>query len=347
MKLRISKLVKLFSEWRKALESLDERHDRIFEEARADNPWFTENEIRRSILAICRNYLDESAMLSWMEKYADFEVPNGKSVGIVAAGNIPFVSFHDLFCALVCNYKIYLKLSDKDKALPVLALKLLQDIDDGMLPEIQYTSKLQSVDKFIITGSSLALSHFQPYLKGKPSLTRGHRNSVAVLSGNENANEVEALGQDVFHYFGLGCRNVTKLYIPKSYDFTGLLRNWDDKFLYLKDVVPYVRNLEYQKAVKLINRVPFLESEIVLLEAEKRISPPISTLYFEEYESLSEVVESIQLNLNKIQCVCCANSLPELETIKFGVAQNPGLSDYQDHVDTMLFLLNHDEKTKS
>ncbi|MBK9108185.1 MAG: hypothetical protein IPM92_07310 [Saprospiraceae bacterium] len=333
------KFITICSAWKELLLRNAGNFDAILEQAKRENPWFEKQEIERSLKAICDNYLDETLLQIWLNKYSFEKYDHQKSVGIIAAGNIPFVVFHDLLCALACNYEVYLKLSDKDKVLPEYCLDLLLSNDHDRLLKVHIVSKLPEVDKYIITGSSLTKNYFQSYLKGKPSLIRGHRTSVAVCSGQETDEQWLQLGNDVFSYFGLGCRNVTKLYIPIGFDIRQVLALWDQEFIYLQNVVPYIRNFEYQKAVKLLNRISFLESYVLLLEHSSEFSPPISTLYIEEYSNIQDVLEQLHTHKDQIQCMCASRKYDGIQTIAFGTSQRPGLSDYQDHIDTIEFLL--------
>lgn len=331
--------IAICASWKEKLESKEGDFNSMLEQAQRENPWFVKQEIERSLQAICSDYLNETSLNTWLNKYSFDRNDKKQSVGIIAAGNIPFVVFHDLLCALACNYEVYLKLSDKDKAFPEYCLDLLQRSDKAHLLKVHSVSKLPEVNKFIITGSSLTKNYFQSYLKGKPSLIRGHRTSVALCSGDETDEQWLQLGTDVFSYFGLGCRNVTKLFLKNGFDIRKVLALWDNEFLYLKNVVPYMRNFEYQKAVKLLNRIDFLESHILLIEPSADFSPPISTLYIEPYADIAEVFKKLNDHKEHIQCICASQHYEGIQTIAFGSSQRPGLSDYQDQIDTVEFLI--------
>lgn len=330
--------IELMQQWKVLLATREESYKNMAKEAVAMNPWFIESEIDRSLKAIAQDYLDDHTLHQWILKYQPKEVDYHKSVGIVAAGNIPFVVFHDLICAIFTGRKVYLKLAEKDTVIPTHYLRGLKKISENLV-DVEIIQKLPEVDAYIITGSSLALNHYKNYLKGKPAIMRGHRNSIAILDGNENDDELTNLGFDVFSYFGLGCRNVSKLFLPVGYDLSRLFKVWDTVFNYLIDVNVYYRNYDYQKALKLVNRVDFLDTGYVMFEESKSISPPLATVFYEYYRDNDELKRWIHENEERLQCIVANSSLDFQGSVAFGRSQHPGLWDYQDNLDTMEFLI--------
>ncbi|MCC6754124.1 MAG: hypothetical protein IT266_09105 [Saprospiraceae bacterium] len=311
----------------------------MVKEAEAVNPWFTEREIRRSLHAICEGYLNESALNQWLGKYAISDERSHSIVGIVAAGNIPIVSFHDVLCALACNASVRIKLSHKDQPACRYVYRFIER--EGLACDFDFseTGELTVADRFIVTGSDIALRDFKSRWPSTPVLARGHRNSVAVLFGNESETELLALGKDVFAYYGLGCRNVSKLFLPLGYKPDNLLQGWNESFSWVLEHPLYVRHLKYTQAFHTVMRTKGIFNGPVALVPSLATSSPIATLHVEFYSDLKKLNDRLVEDARRVQCICSGRDIPGFHTVRFGNSQLPGLLDYADGIDTMKFIL--------
>jgi len=297
------------------------------------NAWFTPENVRLAISSIAEN-LTENSIEEWLSKYPEISnINEPKTIGVIMAGNIPLVGFHDFICTLITGNKIIAKTSSKDSDLIVYIAKMLCEINNGFDKLINITqSPLSGFDAVIATGSNNTSRYFEYYFGKYPNIIRKNRNSIAVIDGSESEYELKELGRDVFSYFGLGCRNVSKIYIPAGYKLNSLLDLWNG----YENVInnnKYANNYDFYKAVFLVNRDKFIDSGYLLLKEDDSISSPVSVLYYEYYDSKTELDGNIEKHKNSIQCVVSKNAVP------FGKSQNPRLWDYADGVDTIDFLL--------
>jgi hypothetical protein len=302
--------------------------------ARNENSWFTPESIRLSLQGLSR-FLNPEKLQQWLSRY-DLTQGGGKIIAVVMAGNIPLVGFHDLLCVLVSGNTIQVKPSSKDRTLLLFVIEKLLEIEPRFGPMIQITERMKNFDAVIATGSDNSARYFDYYFSKYPHVIRKNRSSCAVLSGFESDDELQALGADVFAYFGLGCRNVSKIYVPENYDFGKLIRSWqpyESVMMHHK----YHNNYDYQKSILLVNRVPFLESGFCLFQESERLVSPISVIYFEYYNSWDAVLGKIQNDEHKIQCVV---GNIDHANVKIGQTQYPELWDYADRVDILKFLLS-------
>jgi hypothetical protein len=299
-----------------------------------ENPWFTQEQIRQSLLGI-RKYLVPESLREWLGRY-DFNQSGQKTVALVLAGNIPLVGFHDLLSVLITGNKALVKTSSKDNVLMTWIIEELVSINPSFRNVIQTTTDaLKGFDAVIATGTDNSSRHFDFYFRKFPHIIRHNRTSCAVLTGTEREEEIRLLGADIFSYFGLGCRNVSKLYVPKGYPMEKLLDHWQE----FSDIInhhKYANNYDYQKAILLVNNTPFLDSGFVLLQENEKIVSPIAVLYFEYYSSQEALGIRLNSIITKLQCVV-GHSHPA--TIPFGQAQFPALWDYADGTDTLKFLI--------
>ncbi len=310
----------------------------VMHKAYVHNKWFTLENINASFEALAHSFLEQSKLESWVDNYnIPEEQTKVKRVGIVMAGNIPMVGFHDLLCVYLSGHKLMMKLSDKDKVLLTFVLELLKQIDPTTSEHFEVVDKLESFDAVIATGSDNSSRYFEAYFGKYPHIIRRNRNSVAVLSGKETAEELIDLGKDVFQYFGLGCRNVSKLYVPKDYNFDSLLTALHE-YRELQHHDKYKNNFDYNYTMLILNQVPHLANGCILMKEEKDIASRIASLHYEYYENLEDLEKELSKLEERIQCVVGQEELANLKTIPFGKAQQPGLSDYADGVDTMTFL---------
>lgn len=304
------------------------------------NGWFNLENVLFS-LEQWSNALTPENLQKWLSEY-DFGKVEPKTVGVIMAGNIPLVGFHDFISVLVSGHKVLVKQSSNDKLLlPVIAdylkattpewsekIEILPDSADG-------ASKMTNFDAVIATGSNNTARYFEYYFAGKPSIIRKNRNSVAVLTGKETPQELSSLAEDIFRYYGLGCRNVSKLYVPKDYDFTGFFEamySWNP----IINQAKYANNYDYNKAVYLMSQYKLLENGFLMLKEDESLGSPIATLFYESYEDLDAIRKELELREEEIQCVV-GKDITENE-VSFGKTQHPELWDYADNVDTLTFL---------
>jgi len=296
--------------------------------AKNRNAWFDDENIELAIAGITGRFLQEDALLKWAQQYP--AQAESKIVGIVMAGNIPLVGFHDFLCGFISGHIIHIKLSSKDDILlPHLANKLVE-----WQPEISelviFADNLKGCDAYIATGSNNTARYFEQYFGKYPHIIRRNRTSVAVLSGNETAEDLHNLGKDIFSYYGLGCRNVTKVFLPQGYDIT-ILFNGLQPFGDIIHHHKYKNNYDYYLAIYLLNKVPYLSNDFLLMVENKEPFSAVAVLHYEYYADKAALLENLQSDDN-IQCVVDNNN------IMYGQSQFPTLSDYADGVDTMMFL---------
>lgn len=297
------------------------------------NPWFTGDNIRLSLNGI-RNFLQRPKLESWTSRYKLPAYPTNRSVALVLAGNIPLVGFHDVLSVLISGHSAMIKMSSKDTILLPAITNMLTGIEPGFKDRVQFVEQLKSFDAVIATGSDNSARYFGYYFGKYPHIIRKNRTSCAVLTGNESTTELEQLGQDVFSYFGLGCRNVSKLFVPEGYSFNQLFECWQER----NNIIhhhKYSNNYDYQKATLLVTQQPFLDNGFVLLMENQKTVSPIATVYFEYYRTQRQLTDRIETEKDKIQCIV-GHAPPA--SIPFGQAQCPEPWDYADNIDTLEFL---------
>lgn len=304
--------------------------------ANSKNNWFTPQNVARSLDAIAGEYLNEDKLSTWAGNYG--EVSSPKKIGVVMAGNIPAVGFHDALCVLVSGHILLAKPSSDDSFLIRVLLEKLIEIEPAFKDYIHFADRLNDSDAYIATGSDNTARYFHYYFAKKPNVIRRNRTSVAVLTGSETEADFSALGVDVLQYFGLGCRNVSKLFVPDGYNFTKFYESIEETANTFLNHHKYFNNYEYNKSIFLINRVPHFDNGFLMITQNPALVSPISVLHYENYGSHQEVKTLLDASSEKIQCVVGADHAIIKDMIPFGVAQQPGLSDYADSVDTMAFL---------
>lgn len=314
------------------MQNADEDWERAKTKAYLDNNWFTKEFTELAIKNIVEQLLQPDALTSMAKKYGIVdEQPHPKRVGVVMAGNIPLVGFHDFLCVFLSGHTAVLKPSSKDEALITQLVKMMHQWESQTETSVIILPLLKNCEAYIATGSNNSGRYFEYYFSKLPHIIRKSRTSVALLSGNETAAELEALADDVHQYFGLGCRNVTKLYVPQGYDFVALLKALR-KYSHLADHNKYKNNYDYQLAARIINNEYYMTNETVLLIENSSPFAPIGTLHYEYYNSADEVLHKLSGN-NAIQYIAGTPAFP------FGRAQAPGICDFADGVDTMAFLM--------
>ena len=310
----------------------DERFSSILRKSEIENSWFTVENQKISLMQWA-DLLTEKNIKKWLAEYQMAKAP--KKVGLILAGNIPLVGFHDVISVILSQHIPVIKLSSKDKTmLPFLLSKWNEFSEDSI--QYEFTERLTDYDAVIATGSNNTARYLEYYFKDSLSIIRKNRTSVAVLKGDETVEELELLAEDIFRYFGLGCRNVTRLFIP--HDF--LIDKIFESFLNFKNVInhhKYANNYEYNRAIYLLNAERFWDNNFVMLKEDEALFSPLSVLNFSRYEDIQEVHTFINENEKEIQAIVAK---PELgfDSIDFGEAQNPSLDTYADKVDTMKFL---------
>ena len=310
----------------------EEKFKTLAEGIRIENSWFTEGNLRMTVSGILK-FLDEENLRDWLSGYLQ-PTRNPQIIAIIMAGNIPAVGFHDVLCVLLNGDSALIKLSSKDTVLLKFLLEKLIEINPGFSSKIEYAERLKDFDAVIATGSDNTSRYFEYYFGKYPHIIRKNRTSVAILDGTENDKDLTQLGTDVFSYFGLGCRNVSKLFVPSGYDFGPLFRSWE-LFHELEHHHKYHNNYHYQKSIFLVSVIPHLDNGFVLLQESERLVSPIAVVYYEYYSKLEDLRERLDSTRDKLQCIV-GNFSPA--TLKFGQAQFPGLNDYADGVDVLKFL---------
>lgn len=308
------------------------------EKAESKNPWFTKEFIATALNAITDEMLTEAKLKEWLSKYKLRTV--NKTVGLIFAGNIPLVGFHDFLCCYVTGCKMKVKLSSKDDELFPALLNVLYTIDKELQGKIEFVDRLKDFDAVIATGSDNTNRYFEYYFRDYPRILRRNRNSVGVLTGTESQDQLEKLGDDIFMYFGFGCRNVSKLYVPQGYDITQLFPRFS-KYAWLHQFSKYMNNYDYNRTLLMLNKVPHLANEFLSITENAAIASPISVLNYEFYKDETSLAEHLKENADKIQCIVSGE--PERwitsSSVAFGQSQHPELWDYADGADTVKFLL--------
>lgn len=298
------------------------------------NGWFTPEQVYFAIQSWAEA-LKEDNINKWLTDYTLTTV-KPKTIGLVMAGNIPLVGFHDFLCVLISGNKVQVKTASNDQYLIKFLANYLIQINSKFSDLIQFTDgKLEKFDAVIATGSNNTARYFEYYFKNKPNIIRKNRNSVAVLNGKESHEDLVNLGEDIFRYFGLGCRNVSKLFVPRGYSFDAFftaIYKYRAVIYYEK----YSNNYDYNKAVFLMSNFKLLDNEFLTLKEDSSYASPISSVFYEFYDTISELQDLLKYDAEKLQCIV-SNNLIE-NSISFGQTQKPKLWDYADNLDSLKFL---------
>lgn len=309
--------------------------------AETQNNWFTVSNCLQSIEGIAQQFLNEATLRDFVARYPALEADTVpfQTVGLVLAGNIPMVGFHDVLCTFLAGHRAYIKLSEKDNALMQYVLHWIWATYPDAKPFLEIVPMLRDFDRVIATGSDNSAVYFEQYFGKYPHIIRKNRNSAAIIRGTETPEEMMRLGLDVFRYFGLGCRSVSKLYVPRGYDFAHLLAPLDN-YQDIMNHTKYRNNFEYNRSIYLLNVVPHLANDcIMVLEHESMLSR-IATLHYEFYDDEADLQTKIERQLPYTQCIASTQVVPFVQTVPFGQTQSPTIFDYADNVDTMAFLCN-------
>lgn len=331
---KINTLSKLGTTILQNIDNIDE----VIQNAGAENGWFTPENCKLALKNIAEQFLNPTLLHNWIQSYNIQPIKKPKTVGLILAGNIPLVGFHDVLCVILSNNIAQVKLSSKDEVLFKYIHKQLQNIDFELSNNIQIVNKLSNFDAVIATGSDNTARYFQYYFDKYPHIIRKNRTSAAVLWGNETTQQIVQLGDDIFTYFGLGCRNVSKLYVPQNYDFVYLLNNLE-VFNNLANCNKYKNNLDYYTAIYLLNKTPHFASTHLLLTQNQSIFSPTSVVYYQYYQNNEQLLDLLNTQLNNLQCIVSNTPILNVPTINLGCSQKPALNQYPDNIDTMQFLL--------
>jgi hypothetical protein len=312
-----------------------EEFEQLIQLSQSHNGWYTPEQVYFSIQSWAKALTKEN-LDQWTSSY-DFTIAESKTIALILAGNIPLVGFHDFISVLISGHNVLVKTSSNDQHLLPFLAKYLITLEPQLAQKITFVEgKLENFDAVIATGSNNTARYFEYYFKDKPSIIRKNRNSVAVLNGQETKEQLIALGEDIFRYFGLGCRNVSKLFVPKGYSFDAFFEaifEYQDVIHYEK----YANNYDYNKAVFLMSNYKLLDNGFLTLKKDSSHASPISSVFYEYYDSLTEIEQKLKTEAETIQCIVSNNLVQN--SIAFGQTQRPQLWDYADHVDTISFSL--------
>ncbi|WP_426474223.1 acyl-CoA reductase [Chryseobacterium balustinum] len=310
----------------------DVEFQQVLKKSEIENPWFTADN-QKFALTQWSDLLTQGNINEWLQNYSPSKTR--KKVGLILAGNIPLVGLHDVISVILSNHIPLIKLSSKDKTMLPFLLKKWQEFSEETI-DFEFVERLENFDAVIATGSNNTARYLEYYFKNHLSIIRKNRTSIAVLKGDETEEELKLLAHDIFQYFGLGCRNVTRIFIPQDFVIDRLF----ESFIDFKEIInhnKYANNYDYNRAVYLLNQDKFWDNNFVMLKEDAQLFSPLSVINFSRYSSLDEVKDFIAENEENIQCVVAKNELG-IDSIQFGEAQNPGLNTYADNVDTMKFL---------
>ncbi len=307
-----------------------EKIELFIEKAKNENAWFSDYLIRNAMDAINQQFFEVSSWKKFFEKqHASSRTP--KRIGLILSGNLPAVGMHDLLMLIAAGHQPVLKLSSQDKALMLMYIDAICVIDSTI--DIEVVDRLPSVDAVIATGSDFSSSYFSNYFAKIPHIIRKNRSSVAVLTGNESTSDYEGLAADIFTYYGLGCRNVSTIAVPVTFDLIPLfdvLTQVD----WVLDHTKYSNNYQYHKTLMLLNQIPHFDLGNILVKESEELVSPVGVLHVHRYDSLEALESWLNQQAEKIQCVVGQKAIP------FGQAQKPALDDWADGINTYEFLVN-------
>jgi len=340
--IELGKFLSQFSEGVNIKKSTVLHNDLFFEEfenliqlSQSHNGWYTPENVYFSIQSWAKALTEEN-LNQWLSAY-NLDQNKSKNVGLILAGNIPLVGFHDFLSVLISGNNVLIKTSSNDQFLLPFLAKYLIAVEPEFADKITFVDgKLENFDAVIATGSNNTARYFEYYFKDKPSIIRKNRNSVAVLNGKETKEQLVALGEDIFRYFGLGCRNVSKLFVPKGFSFNAFF----EAIFEFQDVIhyeKYANNYDYNKAVFLMSNFKLLDNGFLTIKEDISYASPISSIFYEYYDSIEELQIRLQSENEQIQCIVSNNLIKN--SIDFGQTQRPNLWDYADNINTISFLL--------
>jgi hypothetical protein len=327
--MKLQNRIEILRKLRDYLVNNSEEWQQVKFTASIHNGWFTLSFIDLSINNIIERYLDENDLHAWIKDYSIIDPSSPKNIGIVMAGNIPMVGFHDFLSVFISGHYQTIKLSEKDNQLLKHLLLKMYEWDSKMKEYAQFASLLKGCDAYIATGSNNSARYFEQYFAKYPSIIRKNRTSIAILDGTETNEYLEKLSDDIHLFFGLGCRNVTKIYVPEEYNFLPLLQSFH-QYKYFADHHKYKNNYDYNLSIQLMNNRYYMTNESTLLVENDSLFSPISQLNYSFYNNKESLIENLKIQ-EDVQCIVGLD-------IPFGMAQKPGLMDYADGIDTLDFL---------
>lgn len=329
--MNLQKRIELLLRLRDYLLTNDADWQEIKTRAAQHNGWFTPEFTDLAVKNICAEFLEQQKLEQWAGHYHLDDNIGGKNIGIVMAGNIPLVGFHDFLCVFISGHRQTVKLSSKDDILFKHLVHKMIEWEPDFEQYIIFADLLKGCDAYIATGSNNSARYFTQYFSKYPNIIRRNRTGVAVLTGDESPEELNLLADDIHQYFGLGCRNITRILVPRSYDFVPLLNSFE-RYKYFADHHKFKNNYDYQLSIALLNKVYYMTNgSTLLIESDANFSA-IAQLHYSYYDDIKKTTALLSDN-DDIQCICGYGG------IAFGLAQNPKLADYADGVDTLQFLL--------
>jgi hypothetical protein len=338
-KFNIKNSINSFSSLGKQLIAPDAQLMTAIDDERYHNAWFTPQSVLQAVTAIGK-MLNEADLENWLSKYNLANEAANKKVGLILAGNIPLVGFHDVLCVLASGNHALIKASSQDARLIKVILQKLVDIYPGFAEQFSFVERLADFDAIIATGSNNSSRYFDYYFGKVPNIIRKNRNSIALITGDETAEQLFSLGHDIFDYYGLGCRNVSKILVPRDYNFNFFFESIEDH----KAIIhhhKYNNNYDYNKSIYLVNSNKHLDNGFLMLKEDERIASPLAVLYFSYYDDLASAQQTLEQQAENIQCIVTTAPInANNQVVAFGQSQQPALWDYADGIDTMEFLSN-------
>jgi len=333
--MNLAERIEAFVQLKLTIENLPAvERENLYLQATQQNPWFTAQHIDLAMRGIAK-FLTKETLTQWAQSYQLDSVPS-KKIGVAMAGNIPLVGFHDLLCVLITGHTLVAKLSSQDTVLMSFICDQLKKIDHRFVEKIFLEERLNNVDAIIATGSDNTGRYFEYYFRNIPHIIRKNRSSCGVITGEETEVELIDLGKDVFSYFGLGCRNVSKLFVPEDFDLKKLMKAWE-VYHQVVNHNKYANNYNYQHSILLINLIHFFDNGSIILTESKSLVSPIAVVYYEFYKDLDHLKDLMGAHQEKIQCIVSAKGWYSA-SVPFGKAQEPEVWGYADDVDTIKFL---------
>lgn len=321
------------------LEQKPEALLNAIERACAENPWFTPDSYQQMMASICDHFLDQEKLANFISLYPALQESKiSYDVGLVMAGNLPLVGFHDVLCTFLTGHRSQLKLADKDQVVWPTILNLWYNLEPRLKEWIRVVDRLVNFEAVIATGSNQSARYFQLYFGRYPHLIRHNRSSLAILTGEETDEELTALGEDIFSYYGLGCRNVSSILVPKGYPIKKLLEHWKN-YDYVIDNHKYKHNFDYHLATLIINNIQYFENGFIIVQENPQLASKVAVLHYQIYDNEVDLSKLLMEHEIQIQAVVSKSPYTGWTHHYFGTCQQPALNDYADRVDTMEFLL--------
>jgi hypothetical protein len=331
-------LTDIFSELGTQLSNPNQQLSEIINDEKQYNAWFTPDSVYKAVKAIAK-MLSKQDLTTWLSNYNIDENKTGKRVGLILAGNIPLVGFQDVLSVLVTGNIALIKASSQDARLIKHVLQMLTDIEKSFKDQYYFVERLENFDAIIATGSNNTSRYFEYYFSKVPHIIRKNRSSVALLTGRETSEQLFELGHDIFDYYGLGCRNVSKLLVPKGYNFNFFFESIE-AYQPIINHHKYNNNYDYNKSIYLVNSDKHFDNGFLLLKEDERLASPLAVLFYEYYDDFDSAQKQLEEQSDKIQCIVSAAPLKvKNQVVDFGMSQLPALWDYADGIDTMAFLL--------